>query len=128
MQVPGFLARQFYVAKSLRNEPDGFSLQAHNPIGDGNVIGVGRIAVDGQPVDPSAISAWREGDAERINAADVTRFQPIRVKRGDRVTLFIAGEPLAPGDHQLEVELIERDLGALRFSLRERVEPDGTNG
>jgi hypothetical protein len=121
MNVPAFIARRFYVPGSLRNEPDGFSLQAHNPIGDGTVVGVGRIAVDGQDVRPEAISAVREGDDSVIGAADVTRYRPIRVSRGDRLTLHVAGSQLAPGEHLLEVELFERDLGALRFSITEPV-------
>jgi hypothetical protein len=121
MNVPAFIARRFYVPGSLRNEPHGFSLQAHNPIGDGIVVGVGRVAVDRQVVDPAAISAMRDGDAHPIRAADVTRYQPIRIARGDRVTLLVEGPRLAPGEHVLEVELFERDLGALRFSITEPV-------
>ena len=121
MIVPAFIARRFYVPGSLRNEGGGFSLQAHNPIGDGTVVGVGRIAVDGQVVDPTAITAMRDGDATAIRATDVTRYQPIRVSRGDRVTLRVAGPALASGEHLLEVELFERDLGALRFAIREPV-------
>jgi hypothetical protein len=121
MIVPAFIARRFYVPGSLRNDSDGFSLQAHNPIGDGTVVGVGRIAVDGQVVDPGRISAMRDGDASPISATEVTRYQPIRVSRGDRVTLHVSGPALASGEHLLEVELFERDLGALRFALREPV-------
>ena len=121
MIVPAFIARRFYVPGSLRNEPDGFSLQAHNPIADGTVVGVGRIAVDGQVVDPSAISAIRDGEATPIRATDVTPYQPIRVARGDHVTLHVTGPVLPAGEHLLEVELFERDLGPLRFAIREPV-------
>ena len=121
MQVPGFIARQFYVQGSLRNTPDGFQLEAQNPMGDGTLVGIGSISVDGVAVALETVSALRQGDAEPIAAAALTRYAPIRVKKGDRVTLSVRGPQLGVGDHKLEVELYERDLGALRLSVTDRV-------
>ena len=121
MEVPGFLARQFYVAGSLRNTADGFSLAARNPLGDGTLVGIGRLAVDGREIRAAEVSASRAGQPGRIQAAEVSRWAPIRVRKGDAVTLHIVGEPLAPGEHHLEVELFEVNLGALRFSIADRV-------
>jgi hypothetical protein len=121
MQVPGFIARQFYVQGSLRNTPDGFQLEAHNPLGDGTLVGIGMIAVDGQAVPLDTVSAVRQGDPEPIAAGALSAMSPIRVKKGDRVTLSVRGPQLTAGDHRLEVELYERDLGALRFSLTDRL-------
>ena len=121
MEVPSFLARQFYVAGSLRNTPHGFSLEARNPMGSGTLVGIGRLAVDGRPIAPEAVSALREGTTEPIRAVDVTRFHPIKVAKGDRVTLHVAGGTLAPGEHRLEVELFELNLGALRFAISDPV-------
>ena len=121
MEVPSFLARQFYVAGSLRNTPSGFRLEARNPLGAGTLVGVGRIAVDGQVIAPEAVAALREGDAEPIRASEVSRFRPIRVAVGDRVTLLVDGERLPAGTHRLEVELFELNLGALRFAISDPV-------
>ena len=121
MKVPGFIARQFYVAGSLRNTGDGFELQAHNPMGDGVLVGVGRIRVDEREVDPDAVSARRPGDHESIRALDVTREHPVHVTKGDRVTLHVSGPPLAPGKHRLDVELAELNVGELTFSITDRV-------
>jgi hypothetical protein len=121
MQVPGFIARQFYVQGSLRNTPDGYQLEAHNPMGDGTLVGIGKIAVDGQTVPIESVTAVRQGDPEPIAATALSAMSPIRVRKGDRVTLSIRGPQLTVGDHRLEVELFERDLGALRFSLTDRV-------
>jgi len=121
VEVPSFLARQFYVAGSLRNTPSGFRLEARNPLGAGTLVGIGRIAVDGHAIAPEAVAALREGDAEPIRASDVSRFRPIKVAVGDRVTLIVDGEPLAAGQHRLEVELFELNLGALRFAISDPV-------
>ena len=121
MNVPDFIARQFYVSGSLRNTPDGFSLQAHNPFGDGKLVGLGSISVDGQKVEPEALFALREGQPGAIRATDLSGDNPIQVKKGDRVTLHVRGYGLTPGRHRLEVELYEQSIGRLRFSITDQL-------
>jgi hypothetical protein len=55
----------------------------------------------------------------------VSAYNPIRVAKGDRVTLRVAGERLAPGDHLLQVELYEVNLGLLSFALSDRIADSG---
>jgi hypothetical protein len=121
MQVPSFMARKFYVAGSLRNTAGGFSLQAQNPLGSGTLVGVGGLSVDGHAIALEAVSAVREGESEPIRAVDLSRLHPIRVAVGDRVTLEVAGDQLASGEHRLEVELYELNLGALSFAISDRL-------
>ena len=121
MNVPGFIARQFYVAGSLRNTTDGFALDAHNPLGGGTLVGVGRMRVDGRELPADAVTAHRPGSDEPVRAVEVSRANPIRVELGDRVTLRVVGEPLAPGRHELEVELFELNLGRLAFTISDRL-------
>ena len=125
MNIPGFIARQFYVAGSLRNDDTGFEIQAQNPMGAGTLVGVGRIRVDGRDIPAEAVSAHRTGDDTPIGAADISRFKPVSVNKGDHVTLHVDGEPLAAGEHTLEVELFELNLGRLAFSITDtiRVQP-----
>ena len=121
MNIPGFIARQFYVAGSLRNTDSGWELQAQNPMGDGVLVGVGRMLVDGREIPAGSVSAQRAGDAERIRAEDVSRTQPVNIHKGDRVTLAVDGEPLSPGEHKLEVELFELNMGRLSFSIADTI-------
>jgi len=121
VNIPGFVARQFYVAGSLRNTDLGFELQAQNPMGSGTLVGVGKLRVDGRDIEPESVTAQRSGDAEPIRAKDISRFKPVSVFKGDHVTLHIAGEPLSVGEHRLEVELFEVNLGRLAFSISDRV-------
>ncbi len=122
MNIPGFIARQFYVAGSLRNTELGWELQAHNPMGDGTLIGVGKLRVDGREIAADSVTAQRTGEAEPIRAMDVSRARPVSVFKGDRVTLAVAGEPLTAGQHSLEVELFELNLGRLSFSITDRID------
>lgn len=121
MKIPGFIARQFYVDGSLRNTARGFQMQAQNPMGDGVLVGVGQIRVDGRDIDPGSVTAQRDSDPQPVSASQVDAQHPVSVSKGDRVTLHVAGAPLAPGQHQLEVELVERNLGQLSFAISDTV-------
>jgi hypothetical protein len=121
VNIPGFLAKQFYVSGSLRNTDTGWELQAHNPMGDGTLVGVGKIKVDGNEIPVDAVSAQRTGEAEPIRATDVSRQRPVSVFRGDRVTLAVEGTPLSAGEHRLDVELYEINLGRLSFSIKDSI-------
>ena len=121
MNIPGFLARQFYVAGSLRNTESGWELQAQNPMGAGTLIGVGRMRVDGRDIPAETVSARRSGDVDAIRAIDVSSTRPVSVFKGDRVTLQVEGEALSAGEHRLDVELVEVNLGRLSFSITDRI-------
>lgn len=121
MRVPGFLLRQLYRSGSLRNEPDGFSLQAHNPLGDGTLVRIGRIRVDGQDIDAQDVTARREGDPAVYRALDVSPASPVTFRRGDVVTFHIAGWQLEPGEHRLELEVDEVNLGRVSLAIDDRV-------
>ena len=121
MNIPGFIARQFYVAGSLRNTDSGFELKAHNPMGNGVLVGVGKLRVDGRDIAPETVTAQRSGEAEPIRALDVSMTRPVSVFKGDEVTLHVSGTPLTPGEHELDVELFELNLGRLAFSISDQV-------
>jgi hypothetical protein len=119
MRVPDFLVRQFYVAGSLQHEGDGFRLQARNGMGDGTLVGVGSVTVDGQTIDAADITATRAGDDSVHQAQDISRSSPVSFGRGDVVTFHIAGHRLGPGEHRFEVEIFELNLGSLHLTLRD---------
>ena len=121
VNVPGFIARQFYVAGSLRNTDSGFELRARNPMGSGVLVGVGKLRVDERDIPAEAVTAQRSGEAEPIRAQDVSTARPVSIFKGDEVTLHVRGEPLPAGEHQLEVELFELNLGRLAFSISDRI-------
>ena len=121
MRVPDFLVRQFYVSGSLQHEGDGFRVQARNGIGDGSLVGIGRISVDGAIVDPASVTATRAGDDVVHRAVDVSRAAPVSFRRGDVVTFHVAGHQLAPGEHRFEVEIHELNAGSLTLSLKDTI-------
>ena len=121
MRVPDFLVRQFYVKGSLQPEGDGFRLQAQNGMGNGTLVGIGKVVMDGQVIDPATITASRDGEDTVHRASDVSRRSPVSFDRGDIVTFHIAGHPLAAGPHQFEVDIYEVNLGLLQLVLKDTV-------
>jgi hypothetical protein len=121
MRVPDFLVRQFYVAGSLQHEGDGFRIQARNGMGDGTVVGIGTIKVDGTVIDPAFITASRVGDDTVHQAADVSPKAAVSFSRGDVVTFHIADHTLAAGEHRFEVDIYEVNLGLVSLSLKDTV-------
>ena len=117
MRVPGFLVRQFHVGGSLRSDGDGFSIQARNPLGDGTLVRIGRISVDGHDIEPAAITATRDGEDVVHRAVDVTSASPVTFRKGDVVTFHVAGHPLAPGTHRFEIEVFELNMGRLHLAF-----------
>jgi hypothetical protein len=126
MRVPDFLVRQFYIAGSLQEEGTGFRLQARNGIGDGTLVGIARISVDGTDVDLGKVTATREGDPTVHRAADVSRHAPVSFTRGDLVTLHVADHPLTAGRHRFEVEIHELNAGSLTLGIQDEVRPSAT--
>jgi hypothetical protein len=121
MRVPDFLVRQFYVSGSLQAEGDGFRLQARNGIGDGTLVGIGTISVDGVVVDPASVTATREGDDRVHRAVDVSRRAAVSFRRGEVVTFHVAGHALTPGEHRFEVEIVELNAGLLTLALTDTI-------
>ena len=97
MRVPDFLVRQFYVSGSLQHEGDGFRVKARNGMGDGTLVGIKAIRVDGTTIDPANISATLEGSDTVHQAAEISRAAPVAFSRGDVVTFHIANHPLSEG-------------------------------
>ncbi len=123
MRVPDFLVRQFYVSGSLQHEGDGFRLQARNGMGDGTIVGIGSIVVDGTSIEPAVITATRAGDDTVHRAGDISRRAPVSFGRGDVVTFHISGYRLTPGKHRFEVEIFELNLGSVQLALKDSVGP-----
>ena len=64
----------------------------------------------------------REGDPTTYRAVDVSPTSPVRFLRGDVVTFQVSGWQLEPGEHQLELEVDELNLGHVSLTIRDRVE------
>ena len=90
-------------------------------MGDGTLVGIGRVSIDGRLIDPGAITATRAGDDDVHRATDVSRRAPVTFSRGDVVTFHVAGIPSSPASIRFEVEIYEVNLGVLQLALKDTV-------
>lgn len=119
------MVRQFYVSGSLQHEDGGFRLQARNGLGNGTIVGIGNITVDGETIDNTGITATLEGSDVVHQAADISPRSAVAFSKGDVVTFHIAGYALAPGEHSFEVQIYEVNLGLVTLSLKDTVRSGG---
>ena len=121
MRVPDFLVRQFYVDGSLQPEGEGFRIQARNGMGDGTLVGIKGISVDGTAIELADITATLNDDDTVHRAADISRTAPVAFTRGDVVTFHFAGPKLEAGKHAFEVEVYEVNMGLVTLTLSDKI-------
>lgn len=113
--IPSFMLKQLYVSGSLRNTGNGFRFLVRNPFFDGTIVGVHKVAVNGQEVDLACIKAagWE--------ACSVTALAPLNFPRGAELEVEIDGEPLPSGRHNLYCKVETAEFGPLKVDVFDRV-------
>lgn len=106
---------RLFVKGSLKNLPGGFAFQIKNIIDSGTVIGVGAITVDEQGYEPSQITL-KIGETE-TPAATVSREHPLYARSMAVIEVRVQAEPLAPGPHNLTMQIQTREAGRLQFTV-----------
>ncbi len=119
MQVPGFLLRRLYVKGSLRNVDGGFEFRIKNNLGSGYAEGLLPLLVDGREV--PLTSASFSFDGETVPFAAVSAERPFTLAMERETTITVAGEPLAPGKHRIEMGFMVTGLGQMKFDINDEV-------
>lgn len=114
--IPPILLKKLYVKGSLRAEGDGFALDLQNPIAPGVIHGVKALTVDGAAVDLAQATIVLP-DGQSRPAAAISADAPLEFPLGATFTLRVAGHPLPPGNHRLELRVVVRDVGPLNIPI-----------
>ena len=114
---PSFVLNKLYVKGSLKNNDKGFEFDIKNVVDSGTLVEVGPITVDGKPYEMASISV-ATSNQERT-ADQVTRTSPLPVHLGMLFTLRVSGEQLAPGEHALNVSVLTREIGRIKFDFQD---------
>ena len=114
---PAFVLNKLYVKGSLKNTETGFQFDLKNVVDSGTLVEIGPITVDGKPYEAPLItvvtnSQERAGD-------QVMRTNPLPVHLGMLFTLRLNGEPLAAGEHAVQVSVLTREIGRLKFDFKD---------
>ena len=123
MKVPAFLLRRLYVKGSLRNTTDGFAFDLKNSLGSGYAEAVLPLLVDEAEIPVDRARFVVDGDATPF--ADVSADRPMTLAMNRAVTVEVAGEPLPPGKHRIDIGFIVTGMGEMRFDVTDAIEEAG---
>jgi hypothetical protein len=117
-KVPSFMLKALYQRDSLHITGDGFTFQINNGLGPVRLIGLLPLRVNRKAV-PLAQCSLVHGDQEHPAEA-ISAENSLLVRKGDSVTVQVRDTALRPGRHNLDIGIVAKDLGELRFSVSDR--------
>ena len=114
--IPNVLLKQLYNRNSLRNTSDGFTFSLKNRLADARFTGLTRIRVDGEDYPVTAFRLELEGN-EALDVSQISTANPLEFPLRRRVNAYARAEPLAPGQHTLELTLQTQPFGTLVITV-----------
>ena len=121
VSVPGFLLRQLYVKRSLKNTDSGFEFQLRNRLGSGYAHRMWPLVVDGQEVPLEA--TYFVVDEEETPFSMVSESRTFTLGMNKTITIQADGVTLEPGPHKIGMGFDVPGLGTLKFDFTDIV-PD----
>ena len=111
MGIPDFLLRRLYRKGSLRTTADGrFAFTLHNILGTATVVAPPRVVVNGILYPPDKLQS------KKVRPADITERTPFVFRKGDRITVRMAGH-LLRGGNRIQVTVKTREFGDLNIEV-----------
>jgi hydroxymethylglutaryl-CoA reductase (NADPH) len=121
---PSSVLAKIYVQGSLKNTEKGFEFNLKNGIDSGTLVELGPITVDGKAYEAAALTivtgSPERGFQER-GGDQVTRTAALPVYIGSTFTIRVNGERLVAGEHALNVSVLTREIGRVRFDFKDTV-------
>jgi hypothetical protein len=114
-KIPEFMLKALYLRGSLIRSHDGFEFQLKNDLGPARIVGALPLAVDRKPVPLAACSFHHGGQEIAFDA--VTPEDSVLMRKGEAVTVQVRGMALRPGRHTLDIGVVVKDLGEVRFRI-----------
>lgn len=116
-KVPAFLLKKLYVKDSLRSTDDGFLLTIKNTLAPGTITRVRAVMVDGREIPAEQVAIGR-GENQRP-AARITPQTPFIFNLNEEAQVWVRGERLAAGRHQLLVRVTTKEVGDLDIPVED---------
>ncbi|MCS7282470.1 MAG: hypothetical protein RMK65_02145 [Anaerolineae bacterium] len=118
--IPPAILKKLYLKNSLRNEEGGFSLALQNTIAPGVILGFKGVTVDGRNVPLEGVTVIQP-DGTAVPATGISESSPLLFPAGATVTLKVQGTTLPPGNHQINIRVVVKDVGPLEIPVADRV-------
>lgn len=111
MGIPDFLLRKLYRKGSLRTTGDGrFAFTLKNVLGTATVVAPPRVVVNGIAYPPDKL------ESKTVRPAEITERTPLLFRKGDRLTVRMAGW-LLRGGNRIQVSVKTREFGDLNIEV-----------
>ena len=117
--IPGFMLKALYVKGSLSADENGFEFKMKNELGPVRIIGVNPLQLDRRPIPLEKCSFVHEDLIAGFK--DVSVENSVLMRKGESLTLRIEDLALKRGRHTLSINVIVKDMGAVKFSVSDQV-------
>jgi hypothetical protein len=117
---PSYLLQKVYQRGTLKNNEDGFEFALRNIVDSGTLVGLNPLVVDGQSIPPAMIRFVTDGT--EIYGNQISNRDPMPIRMNAQTRLLIKSDPLPPGEHEITISLITREIGLVKFKVTDTVE------
>jgi hypothetical protein len=116
-KIPSLILRQLYTYNSLKNTDNGIGFSMKNRLTDAKIVGFHGIKVNGKDIETSKITL-DFGDQE-LSPEDITVQKSVDFPLRKVVDVYVEGEKLKSGKHQLEISFQSETHGKMSFSVED---------
>src|ERR1039458_205905 len=120
MTIPSLLLKKLYTLGSLKNTAGGVQFAIKNRLSDAELVGVGSLAINGDPVATENILLVLE-DGREVPVSQLDAAHPLPFPLRSIVTIRTAAPHLAKGKHQIEIAVETRPFGKLQFKVEDAI-------
>ena len=119
MVIPAALLRRFYVDGSLQNaERGGFGFKIKNTVAPTTIVSLGPIEIDNELYAANQVTLT--ASKSRL-ASMVSEKTPLHLAMGKEISLYVEGETLASGEHELMVHVMTKEVGPVVIAVTETI-------
>src|SRR5829696_9106183 len=116
MIIPSMLLKKLYTLGSLKNAEQGVQFSVKNRLSDVDLIGVRKIAIDGQQVPPDTMQLVLN-DGRVLALSQVSSASPLPFPVRSSILVQTRLAPLPKGKHEIEIGFETKGFGKLQFKV-----------
>ena len=120
MMIPSLLLKKLYTLGSLKNGAGGAQFSIKNRLSDAEIVGVGRIAINSDPV-PLEKVVLTLGDGRELRPSQVDAAHPLPFPLRSVITIQTGTPHLAKGKHEIEIAVETLPFGRLQFKVEDAI-------
>jgi hydroxymethylglutaryl-CoA reductase (NADPH) len=121
LKIPSLILKQLYTFGSLENTADGARFTVKNRLSDATLVGLKRIAVDGEEVPPERVRFELQG-GESVPGTALGESRPLAFGLRQVIGVALSGVgPLAKGNHEIAIAVKAIPFGDLDFKVNDAI-------